>query len=92
MPFNNAVLPVENLPEPILSPILSSSYGMSHSRIEIEVWRVAIQDEEPVSSTEAVESWLSSLKAVLADPDDPEVPELVLHDQIEKWLRFFNTW
>ncbi len=49
---------------------------MSHSRKDNEDCLVAIQ-ELPVSSTDTVESWLSNLMAVTADPEDPEheVPE-----------------
>ena len=67
-------LPVENLPEPIFSPSNNCSYGISHSFMEIEFSRRAYHDDDPESSTEAVDSWLSNRKAVPADPDDPEVP------------------
>ena len=71
MKHTNFSLPVENLPEPIFSPSCNCSYGMSHSFIEIEFSLRA----DHGSSTEVLDSWLSHLIAVPADPDDPEVPE-----------------
>ena len=44
---------------------------MSHSFIEIEFSLRA----DHGSSTEVLDSWLSHLIAVPAEPDDPEVPE-----------------
>ena len=44
---------------------------MSHSFIEMEFSLRA----DHGSSTEVLDSWLSHLIAVPADPDEPEVPE-----------------
>lgn len=48
---------------------------MSHSRRETDGCLAELHvDEEPPSSMDAVESWLSSRYAVPTDPDDPDVP------------------
>ena len=47
--FKSNLVPYENLPVPIGSLISNSSKGISHSRIEIELWR-------PMPPSDAVES------------------------------------
>ena len=73
---------VLNLPLPILSDILSSSKGMSHSRMDIPLMEDQVLPPSP--STLVVESWLSMCPYVLTVPMLSELPDKVLSLSLDR--------